>query len=80
MTKPMGQLQDREFYARDPIFNRIQWEMRSAYEEAWRAAGGLEDASPHDQEPVGWRLAWMNSKARSFLVTNGMISGQDMWK
>lgn len=58
----------------------VQWLVRSSFEEGWRAAGGSQERSPHDQEPRGWRLAWMNSKARDVLVRNGMISGKDAWK
>lgn len=79
-TKPIGELQSQAFYENDPIFKRIQWEMRAGFEEAWRMAGGDAVQSPHNQEPAGWRLAWMNSKAREFLVVNGMISGKDMWR
>lgn len=77
---PIGEVQSMEFYARDPVFQRIQWEMRAGFEEAWRKAGGDAAQSPHTQEPKGWRMAWMNSKAREFLVVNGMISGKDMWR
>lgn len=59
---------------------RVQWLVRSAFEEAWRAAGGDPAQSPHDAEPVGWRAAWMRSTARNILVRNGIISGQDSYR
>lgn len=58
----------------------VQWLVRSAFEEAWRLAGGDPVASPHDEPPAGWRAAWMNSQARNVLVRNGMISGEDSYK
>ena len=58
----------------------VQWLVRSAFEEAWRLAGGDPSPSPHDEPPAGWRLAWMNSQARNVLVRNGMISGEDSYK
>ena len=58
----------------------VQWLVRSAFEEAWRMAGGDPALSPHDAPPVGWRAAWMDSIARNVLVRNGMISGEDSYK
>lgn len=60
--------------------NAVQWLVRSAYEEAWRAAGGDPSQSHHADEPKGWRLAWLGSKVRSVLIRNGMISGEDSYK
>lgn len=76
----LGKPQSREFYEADPVFQRIQWEMRACWEESWRQSGGDPVDSYHTEEPVGWRLAWLSSKARAFLVTNGLISGQDAWR
>lgn len=59
---------------------RVQWLVRSSFEEAWRIAGGDPAQSPHDQTPVGWRAAWMKSNARSILVRSGIISGQDNYR
>lgn len=59
---------------------KVQWLVRAAFEEAWRAAGGDPAKSPHDAEPVGWRAAWMKSTARNILVRNGIISGQDTYR
>lgn len=58
----------------------VQWLVRSAFEEAWRAAGGDPALSHHDATPIGWRLAWMQSNAREVLRRHGMISGQDTYK
>lgn len=74
------QSQTKEFYANDPIFQRLQWEIRRAFEEGWRAAGGDPVRSTHIEEPKGWRLAWMNSSAREFLVANGINTGRVDWK
>ena len=57
-----------------------QWLVRAAFEEAWKMSGGDPVQSSHDQEPVGWRAAWMKSAARNMLVRNNMISGGDTWK
>ena len=67
-------------YARDPVFQRLQYEIRRAYEEGWRDGGGNPLSSPHNQEPVGCRLAWLNSHARKFLVANGINTGKVNWK
>ena len=70
----------KDFYENDPIFQRLQYEIRAAFEEGWRAAGGDPIRSPAEQEPVGWRLAWINSAARRFLVANGVNTGRVKWK
>ena len=70
----------KDFYENDPIFHRLQYEIRAAFEEGWRAAGGDPVRSPHNQGPVGWRLAWINSSARKFLVANGINTGRVRWK
>lgn len=58
----------------------VQWLVRSAFEEAWRLAGGDPISSQHDEPAVGWRAAWLNSQSRDVLVRNGMISGGDSYK
>lgn len=58
----------------------VQWLVRFSFETAWRAAGGDPVDSPHDQEPVGWRAAWLKSEPRAILVRNGVISGQDGYR
>ena len=72
--------QSRINYERDPVFQRLQWEIRNAFEEGWRAAGGDPIRSPHDQPPVGWRMAWLNSRARKFLVANGITPNKVTYK
>lgn len=67
-------------YERDPIFQRLQYEVRAAFEEGWKAAGGDPVRSPHMEEPKGWRLAWVNSRARKFLVANGINTSRVSWK
>lgn len=67
-------------YERDPIFQRLQYQVRAAYEEGWRAAGGDPIRSAHMEEPKGWRLAWLHSKAREFLVDNGINTSRVTWK
>lgn len=67
-------------YETDPVFQRLQYEIRAAYEEGWRNAGGDQIRSPFGQEPVGWRAAWLKSKARAFLVANGINTGLVRWK
>ena len=58
----------------------VQWLVRSAYEEGWRAGGGDPAVSHHAEAPVGWRAAWMGSESRNTLMRNGMISGKDAYK
>ena len=66
--------------ARTMTGDTVQWLVRSAYEEGWRAAGGDTTRSPHTESPKGWRLAWLASTVRDTLVRNGMISGKDSYK
>jgi len=70
----------RTDYEKDPIFQRLQYEIRAAYEEGWRDGGGDPIRSPSEQEPVGWRKAWMGSQARGFLIANGINTGKVSWK
>ena len=58
----------------------VQWLVRAAYEEGWRAGGGDDTHSSHLDEPVGWRLAWLGSSARGVLIRNKLIDGRDVWK
>ena len=76
MNEPLQKID----YENDPVFHRLQYEIRSAFEEGWRAAGGNPIRSPSEKSPVGWRLAWIGSKARAFLVANGIITGKVTWK
>ena len=67
-------------YEQDQIFQRLQYEIRAAYEEGWRDGGGDPIRSPAHEFPKGWRAAWMKSKARAFLVANGINTGKVTWK
>jgi len=67
-------------YLSDPIFQRLQYEIRAAYEEGWRDGGGDPLRSSYDREPVGWRAKWLTSQARAFLVANGIQTGLVKWK
>lgn len=58
----------------------FQWLTRAAFEEGWRLGGGSQESSHFSDEPKGWRAAWMDSQARSVLIRNGIISGEDSYK
>lgn len=73
-------MQSKFDYESDPVFQKLQFEVRRAFEEGWRLAGGDPRSSPYDQPNVGWRAAWVNSQARKFLVDNGIITGLVKWK
>lgn len=60
--------------------NTAQWLVRSAFEAGWRAGGGDPVRSDYRDEPVGWRIAWLESEPRAILVRKGMISGSEAWK
>lgn len=70
----------RAFYESDPVFVRLQYEIRAAYEEGWRDGGGDPISSPHEKSACGWRASWLKSKARRFLVANGINTGKVEWK
>ena len=67
-------------YLRDPNFKRLQFEIRNAFELGWRAAGGDETRSPPSEPSQGWRDAWLKSSSRAFLVSVGVITGEDGWR
>lgn len=60
--------------------NLVQWSHRAAFEDGWRKAGGNPTPSDHRGDPIGWRLAWMQSDTRATLIRNGLLSGQDTYK
>lgn len=64
------QPKSRDYYLHDPIFQRMQWEVRRAYESGYRAAGGGKE----------WRDHWMQSDSRKFLVANGLMTGNEGYK
>lgn len=76
----MADHKTREDYMNDPVFQRLQFLARAAFEQGWRAGGGDPVSSPFKEPAVGWRLAWLKSEARAFLVENGLINGDDTWK
>lgn len=84
ITIKKGELQEREFYAADPIMQQMQHQYRSVYEDGYNQArkdAGLDPiVSPWQDEPVGWRKAWLGSKARAWLVDNGLLSGKESWR
>jgi hypothetical protein len=38
----IGEARARSFYESDPVFSRLQWEIRNAFEEVWRMAGAIQ--------------------------------------
>ena len=55
----------------------MQWAVRNAYEEGYRAAGGDRGASDMNPEKGKWFDLWVNSRARKLLIQNGIISGME---
>jgi hypothetical protein len=60
-------------YAVDPVFQQVQYYVRLAFEEGYRAA---KPATVKNE----WRPDWFNSIARKFLLDNGLISGNEDYK
>ena len=60
-------------YLHDPVFQQVQYYVRLAFEEGYRAV--MPHAPPH-----AWKLDWRNSIARKFLLDNGMITGNEGYK
>ena len=61
-------------YATDPVFQQFQYYMRMAFEEGYRA-GNIGVTQPNE-----WRVDWLKSAPRKWLVDNGLISGKDAWR
>lgn len=57
----------------DEFFNRIQWEIRAAFERGYRAANP-------ETKTKDWKDAWLKSESRAFLVRNGLITGGEGYK
>lgn len=57
-----------------------QFLMRQAFEEGYKAAGGLPGRSVANSEKGKWFDFWIVSKTRAILVSNGVISGKDTWR
>jgi hypothetical protein len=75
--QPEQQPMAREFYENDPIFKRMQWEVRAAFEAGYTASGVDRGKSKLNKTKGAWFDHWIASKSRAFLVNNGIISGKD---
>jgi hypothetical protein len=60
-------------YATDPIFQQVQYYVRLAFEEGYRAA---KPATVKNE----WKPDWFNSTGRNFLLDNGLITGNEGYK
>ena len=58
----------------------VQWLVRSAYEEGYRAADGQRGKSKLNPKKGKWFDSWFFSNARSKLIQNGVISGEDDYR
>jgi hypothetical protein len=76
----MAEPQNRDFYMTDPVCKRLQWEVRSAFERGYRAAGMSNGQSAINPNKGKWFDHWMNSKSRAFLVANGLMTGDEGYK
>lgn len=70
----------KDAYLKDPVFNHMQWVVRSAFEQGYISAGTGRGRSEIDPSKGKWFDHWINSEARRFLVNNGLISGSEGWK
>jgi hypothetical protein len=70
----------RDAYLRDPIFQRMQWEVRAAFEAGYTAAGVDRGQSLANPSKGKWFDHWIVSKSRAFLVTNGLMTGDEGFK
>ena len=73
------QAMPREFYLSDPIFNRMQWEIRRAFELGF-AANGPRGKSKVDPKKGAWLDAWLMSQCRQFLLANNLMTGDEGYK
>jgi len=64
---------DKEEYLNDPVFQRMQWLVRNAFEMGF-IYGKTSDDDEH------WKDYWMKSKQRKFLVDNGLMTGEEGYK
>ena len=69
----------REFYLSDPIYNRMQWEIRRAFELGF-SANGPRGQSIVDPKKGAWFDAWLMSPSRQFLIANNMMTGDEGYK
>jgi len=70
----------KQQYMNDPVFQRLQWEVRAAFEAGYTAAGGDRRQSVNRPEKGKWFDEWLVSKSRAFLVANGLMAGDEGWK
>lgn len=67
-------------YENDPIFQRLQWEVRAAYEAGYIASGADRGQSQTNCAEGKWFDHWINSRSRAFLVVNGLMTGNEGYK
>jgi len=67
-------------YAADPVFQRLQWEVRAAYEAGYTASGVSRGQSIINPTKGAWFDHWINSKSRAFLIANNLMTGEETYK
>lgn len=75
----MAKLAEKD-YAADPVFQRLQWEVRAAYEDGYTAAGVGQGQSVVNPMKGKWFDHWVNSKSRAFLIENNLMTGDENYK
>jgi len=70
----------KDDYAADPVFRRLQWEVRAAYEAGYTAAGAIRGVSNANPKKGKWFDHWINSKSRAFLIANNLMTGEETYK
>ena len=65
---------------KDELIQRLQWEIRNAFELGYRAAKPARGVSRMDPEKGEWFDHWIISKPRAMLVNSGVISGTDTFR
>lgn len=79
-----GELKSREFtkddYLNDQVFQRMQWEVRAAFEAGYTAANIGRGKSAINPTKGAWFDHWINSKSREFLIANNLMTGEETYK
>lgn len=75
-----GKPAPRHVYESDPVFQRLQWEVRAAFEAGYTAAGVDRGQSSMNPQKGKWFDHWIASKSRAFLVANGLMTGEDTYR
>ena len=75
-----GKPAPRHVYESDPIFQRLQWQVRAAFEAGFYADGKPRGQSKMDPRKGAWFDHWLISKERAFLVSNGLMTGEEGYK